>query len=32
MDGTNGWYFEAANTHPDDSIDVKLYVYCLTLG
>ena len=32
MDGTNGWYFQAANSHPSDEFDVKLYVYCLKLG
>ena len=31
MDGTNGWYFEASNTHSTD-LQVKLYVYCLKLA
>ena len=31
MDGSNGWYFQASNIHPTDPIEVKLFVYCLTL-
>jgi len=32
MDGTDGWYFQASNSHPTDEYEVKLYVNCLELG
>ena len=32
MDGTTGWYFQASNSHPTESFEVKLFVNCLKLG
>jgi len=32
MDGTDGWFFQASNSHPTDDIQVKLYVNCIELG
>jgi len=29
MDGTDGWFFQASNSHPTDDIQVKLYVNCI---
>ena len=29
MDGTNGWYVQAANNNPSDSVEMKLFVNCL---
>jgi len=32
MDGTDGWFFQASNSHPTDDIQVKLYVNCIKLA
>jgi len=31
MQGTDSWFFQASNTHPTDSLNVKLFINCLNI-
>jgi len=31
MVGTDSWFFQASNTHPTDSLDVKLFINCFNI-